>query len=70
MPIERDTDSERLARLHVLDELRATAYALHTLAKLAQEKARRRVAEAEAISDQVARIASRVCSCSIFARSS
>jgi hypothetical protein len=36
MPIERDTDSERLARLHVLDELRATADDLHTLAKLAQ----------------------------------
>jgi hypothetical protein len=54
MPFERDTDSERLARLHVLDELRATADDLHTLAKLAQEKARRRIAETQAIRDQVA----------------
>ncbi len=53
MPIERDTDSERLARLHVLDELRATADDLHTSPSSRRKRPVRRIAETKAISDQV-----------------
>jgi hypothetical protein len=53
MPIDRDKDSERLARVELmLQKLCATSDHLHVLATLAQERAERRIAETKAITDR------------------
>jgi hypothetical protein len=54
MAMKRDTDAALCARLHVVDELRATANDVRADTSRAREAARRTIAEAKALRDRVA----------------